>query len=78
MRSGLSSPYTEDCRHKDFPECKQGVQRSLDLVINQLLVDDNPALDIPLSFAQLALGAPQLSCQLGCLNLKPAACNALS
>ena len=52
----------------------QGQQRTPDLVINQLLVDHNPALDIPLSFAQLALGAPQLSCQLGCLNLKPAAC----
>jgi hypothetical protein len=61
-----------------MPKCKQGVRRSPDLVVNQLLVDNDPALHIPLSFAQLALGAPQLSCQLGCLNLKPAACKVLS
>ena len=66
-----------DCRHKHFPECKQGVQPSPDLVINQLLLDDNPALHVPLSFAQLALCAPQLSCQLSCISLKPAACNVL-
>ncbi len=68
----------EDCRHQDLPDCKQCLQRSPDLVINQLLVHDNPALHVPLSFAQLALCAPQLSCQLSCLNLQPAACKVLS
>ncbi len=68
----------QNCRHKQLPECKQGVQRSPDLVINQLLVDNDPALDIPLRFAQLALSASQLCCQLSCLNLIPAACNAFS
>ncbi len=79
MRSGLSSQHTQKAADTKTPlNAKQGLRRSLDLVTNQLLVDDNPALHIPFSFAQLALSAPQLSCQLGCLNLKPAECKVLS